>query len=379
MAEGQGLLDGLDRQIVDRQIERHLRALEVEQARATEHFAPGLFYAYRHHPIGYDVADDGLCYQALTVWALQRCLPLLPAAYQARVQQICSAVMQHYPLYRSVPGLQTYNFWQTRPRPRFFPNGHIGHRDEFFRPPDDSDDTAFVYITAPQAAEHRRWLKEEKYPKHANLSDGRRITATLKQWRDLPAYTTFFTEKMPHGYDVVVMANIMHWVFGQGFALNKHDMATLQILRETMEQGLYLSRPYQISPYYPYPANILDCIGRLVADNDNEYTAALRPFIIEGAKSLLVTKLSPVPRIKMKSLLLRLGEAVEPEAEDTLLAAQQDVDFSYFAFPLATEYGLAFAQWLAPSSLLRIRFCCPAFNIAASLEYQLLASRQPSL
>ena len=362
--------------MLDEQIEQHLSAIEAEQAAAPPEFAPGLFNAYRHHPIGYHVPDDGLCYQALTVWALQRCLPLLSAIHQARVQQICASVIQHYPLYRSVPGLQTYNFWQTRPRPRFFPNGHIGHRDEFFRPPDDSDDTAFVYITSPQSDENNRWLKEDKYPKHANLADGRRIAATLPQWRDLPAYTTFFTEKMPHGYDVVVMANVMHWVFGQGFELNRHDLATLQILRETLEQGLYLSHPYQISPYYPYPANIIDCIGRLVVDNQNEHTAAMSPLVASAAKSLLAGRLSPVQRIKLKSLLLRMGQAVEPEVGDTLETAHLDTEFSYFAFPLATEYSLAFAQWLSPSSLLRIRFCCPAFNLAASLEYCLLANRQ---
>jgi hypothetical protein len=181
---------------------------------------------------------------------------------------------------------------------------------------------------------------------------------------------------MPHGYDVVVMANVMHWVFGQGFELNRHDLATLQILRETLEQGLYLSHPYQISPYYPYPANIIDCIGRLVVDNQNEHTAAMSPLVASAAKSLLAGRLSPVQRIKLKSLLLRMGQAVEPEVGDTLETAHLDTEFSYFAFPLATEYSLAFAQWLSPSSLLRIRFCCPAFNLAASLEYCLLANRQ---
>ena len=332
----------------------------------------GFYPCRRWHPWGYSRADDNVFYQALLAFTLQRVAPALPAAQQAMLAGITEKITSRYWQFRSVPGLASYAFWQTHPVRRYWPNGHYFHRDEFFRPPDDADDTAIIYLTSPHSPEDKRWLREVKYPQHTNLRT-HRIANTVPEWRDKPAYTTFFGRDMPLGFDVCVMANVLYWVFSEGFALNEHDEASMWIIEDTLARSLWHTQPYLASTYYPYGSHILYNLVRLLADFDTHWTERLRPLArAEVAKALAQTTHSPVQRLKLEIAWMKLGGPLDlTDDEITNRATWPDADstFHFFVLGLPSEYDLKIAQWLAPRRWLHLRFTCLAYHHAVWLEW----------
>ena len=353
-------------------IEQSLSRLEAAQR------PDGFFDCYRWHPWGYRRADDNVFYQALLVFTLQRIAPRLLPDQAQRLWAICQPITDRYWQFRSVPGLASYAFWQTHPVRRFWPNGHYFHRDEFFRPPDDADDTAIIYLTRQHPCEEVRWLREVKYPSHTNDaagSDGkpRFIKTTIEAWKDKPAYTTFFGRDMPLGFDVSVLANVLYWVFKEGYVLNVHDRASMWIVEDTLRRRLWLTEPYLASPYYPFGSHILYNITRLLADHDNEWTQGLRTLaLLEVQYALTLAGHSQVQRLKLEVALMRLGTQLplaEAEVRERVSWPTIDTDFHFFVLGLPTEYDLKIAQWLAPKRWLHLRFTCPAYHEAVWLEW----------
>ena len=335
----------------------------------------GFYPCHRWHPWGYKRADDNVFYQALLAFTLQRVAPRLPAAQAQVLNEISQKITARYWQFQSVPGLASYAFWQTHPVRRFWPNGYYFHRDEFFRPPDDADDTAIIYLTSSQTQENKRWLREAKYPQHTNLN-GRRIVTTIEEWKDKPAYTTFFGRDMPLGFDVSVMANVLYWVYREGFALTEHDEACQWIIEDTLRRSLWDTNPYLASPYYPFGSHILYNITRLLADHDNAFTQRLRLLAKTEVEKALVQKThSPVQRLKLEIAWMKLG-GVLPLTEAEIYTRQTwpeaNHDFHFFVLGLPTEYDLKIAQWLAPRRWLHLRFTCPAYHHAVWLEWLVL-------
>ena len=154
--------------------------------------------------------------------------------------------------------------------------------DAFFRPPDDADDTCLIYQAIPHTLAQQRWLKEDRLPAHANLSNGSTVINGLPRWRKLPAYCIYFADRMPLNYDVAVMANIMSWVLQSGLLLNEHDEATLSIIGETVLQGYYVDTPYTISPYYGRPVQIAYVLARLLGTRQYPTFSTLGHKLLQG-------------------------------------------------------------------------------------------------
>lgn len=331
-----------------------------------EGIRPGWPASRRWSPLGYDRADDSAFYPANLAYLLQRLAPRLDAGLSHRAHALAAGITAQYGLYRSVPGLWSYAFYQTRPQKRWFPFGRVFRHDEHFRPPDDPDDTALIYLTLPHTAEQRTWLREVKLPAHAGQNAGP-VPHTRPEWRGRYAYTTFFAENMPLSFDVGVLANVMNWMLGEGAPHNRCDTDSLVLLSDTIRQELILTDAYRIAPYYAHPVGLGYTLARFLgAHPRHAFTVEHAPVLGATLRTLeSAPGLTGFERLVVQNARALLGDKPGPIP---LWTAKEAADFSLYRFPLAAEYPLWLAQYLAPKPALTVRFSSPAFSLALLLE-----------
>lgn len=345
--------------------------LKAEQSCPHPGFPEGFFYCARWHKLGYQRPDNNVFIQALSALSIQRAAQNLPdIPIRSELEAIKANISRHYWQYKSFVGLDTYGFWKLRPKRDYFPFGKRLHRDEFFRPPDDADDTVVIYLTSDQPPEAKKWLHEVKLPQHANRPS-KRVRNSFPDWQNVPAYTTFFADAMPSGFDVSVMANILYWVFTEGFALTDHDRATIRLVEDCIVSGKLQSDPYRCSPYYPSRAKMAFNLARVVGKFPEKFS--LETF--EKLRTLLKEPSKLAPSYPMEELLIRLGQLflgeykVTPTHPDLAKSVLADKRFAFFALPLAQEYDMMVAKVLSPKEYLHLKFQCLGFNAAALIEY----------
>ena len=344
--------------------------LEVFLTHPPEGIRPGWPASRRHGPLGYDRADDSAFYPANLAYLLQRLALRLPPHLAAKAQALAKGITGQYGLYRSVPGLWSYAFYQTRPRKRWFPYGRAFRHDEHFRPPDDPDDTALIYLTLPHTPEQRRWLREEKLPSHAG-QQASPVPHTRPEWRSLAAYTTFFAKNMPLSFDVGVLANIMNWVLGQNRPLTRHDEDSLRILSDTITQELILTDPYRIAPYYAHPVGLGYTLARFLAAHPAHPFCQTHAPLLEATLFKLEAGLPPtLPLTGFEGLAVQTARALlgAHPGPPPVWTAEEAAGFALYRFPIAAEYPLGLAQLLAPLRVFTVKFSSPSFALGLLLE-----------
>ena len=104
-------------------VSQGLSLIENWQQAPPEGIRQGWLGGLRWGPLNYLRADDSVYYPALMCVVLQELEQRMDMADIATSKRIRATLTAQFGLYRSVPGLDSYAFWQTRPAPRFFPFG----------------------------------------------------------------------------------------------------------------------------------------------------------------------------------------------------------------------------------------------------------------
>lgn len=341
------------------------------QSTGSAPFPEGLFPAWRtHRTLPYRVPDDSVFFTAVTVYTMHGLCGALSEASRRTVDAVAARAVATYPRYLNNEGWPMYNFWQTTPEDRFFPNGRLLSHFRHFRLPEDVDTTAYIYLTQPHSPEDAARLKDRLV---LDTNGHRRsIRSTLPRYRHLPAYTTWLAqENMPLDFDVCALANLMLMIHAYALPQNAHDAATIHFITEVIRHGDHLRHPFRVAPWYADPALILYHVARLVACTDYDGLAAIRPRLATDARRLAETAPTVFHRILCSTALLRLGE---PAALD---AYPDDLDdqlgrFHFFVGSLLTAVDHPVARWLAPWEGLRLRYHCPAHTLALLLEHEVL-------
>ncbi len=332
-----------------------------------EGIRPGWPASRRHGAFGYDRADDSAFYPANLAYLLQRLAARHPAEPFAQAwRQLASGITAQYQHYRSVPGLWSYAFYQTRPQKRWFPFGRAFSQAEHFRPPDDPDDTALIYLTLPHTPEQQAWLRHIKLPRHAGQVAGP-VPHTRPAWQGLAAYTTFFSEHMPLSFDVGVLANVMNWVLTLGGPLNRHDEDSLHILADVISQDLILTDAYRIAPYYAHAVGLGYTLARFMAAHPaHDFVVEHRPRLLATLCKLEASQgLTGFERLVVQVSQAMLGHRPGPVPA---FSVQEAADFALYRFPLGAEYRLWLAQAVAPRPWQIVRFSSPSFALGLLLE-----------
>ncbi|MCF8257512.1 MAG: hypothetical protein K9J06_08170 [Flavobacteriales bacterium] len=344
----------------------HLASL---QSTGTAIYAAGIFPSQRYQPrLGIAREDDNVFFTACIVHILQSLEGRLEDDELAISTRICTAAIAAYPLYGNKDGLDTYNFWRTRPSGHF-PNGNLMHRFEHFRIPDDIDDTALIFLTQ-HASRDRVGALREKLKGHANLAY-RQASNTLPEYRGLRAYSTFIGKQMYIDLDVCVLSNLMRLILLHfPSELSEYDRDSLYLICEVVRKGQHLTMPYRVAPQYSTTPLILYHLARLLPHLPQEY-ADIRPVVLDGLHQWHRQLKVGMEKLLLENALLNLGERPDALAglPDTL---HSDREFFYYIAGIFTAFEGNVVQRVAESPFTHLRFRSGAFNLVLMLENSVL-------
>lgn len=327
--------------------------------------ATGLFPSVRRNPaIGYRRPDTNVFYTASTVFTLRQLRPVVSPTAQRLIDRIGERAGAAYPLFRNKDGLNTYNFWPTRPS-RHFPNGHLFRHFDHFRIPDDIDDTAMVYLTTQPTPGDVHWLKD-KLAQHANGTT-RQIQTTFADYRELRAYSTWFGKNMGIDFDACALSNVLYCLYKHKLPFDQHGVDSLTYLRAVVESGRYGSEPFRCAPHYARTSLIIYHLARLMAAFDPSELVSIRPRLIADARQLLTQTTNRLEQIVLATSLLRLGERPSPVDLNNI---EQDFNgFHFFIAGLLTAYEQPWLRRWANRSITQMCWQCEAHGWALVAEY----------
>jgi len=263
-------------------VSKLILSISALQSTGDKYFAKGLFPSFRENKtFCYQRPDSNIFASASIAFILKEIKPLLSDVND--VDTILNGILQNYPLYRNKDGLDTYNFWPTKPS-RHFPNGYIMQHFIHFKLPDDIDDTALIYLTNNCKLEQVNWLKA-KLGKH---TDGDNV------------YSTWFAENMPIEHDVCALCHLIYLVFDAKTSLNSFDLATLQFLNNVIVSFDFLNKTFWFSRHYATIPLIIYHYARLLGKFEI-------PALAQAKETLLtiIPKLFELERIWLNKVLLQ--------------------------------------------------------------------------
>lgn len=334
----------------------------------------GLFPSFRHNPaVFYRRPDTNVFFTAVTVFTVQPLRSAVSSESQQLIDRMASLATTAYPLFRNKDGLNTYNFWPTRPS-QHFSNGYVFRHFEHFRIPDDIDDTAMVYLTAPPDLVDRLWLKD-KLGQHANGSQPQRIRNTYPDYRQLRAYSTWFGKHMGVDFDACALSNMLYCIYQYDLPRNEHDADSLTYLRSIVESGRYLADPFRCAPHYARTSLIVYHLSRLMAAFRIAELEPVRLRLIVDARWLMTTSQNRLECLLLATSLYRLGEATP---EINLDGIERDfATFHFFIAGLLTAYEQPWLRQFANRPLMQMRWQCEAHCWALVAEYLRVKTQGP--
>jgi hypothetical protein len=346
-------------------IETQLLELERLQSDGDSVFPKGIFPSKRCHPfLPYQRQDYNLFFTASIVHILQQLGSNFTKSESVAAERIIENALPNYSKFQNKDGLDTYNFWQTKPG-RHFPNGLFMNRFKHFQIPDDVDDTALVFLTQ-NASQERVSVLREKLKNHANLAKKRAFNP-LEKYHDLKCYSTFFGEKMYIEFDVCVLSNLMRIIL-RYFKdnLNVYDKDTLEFICSVIENDEHLSLPFYAAPNYPTTDLILYHVARLLPVLPEEYLNRIDAKVKSDIMNRMNTA-QGLNRTILESAAIKLGTSVDLHPIDEK-ATENDDSFFFFHAGMITAFENTLAQKLAGSPIFHLRYTSKALNRALQLE-----------
>lgn len=328
----------------------------------------GLFPSVRSNPIIlYRRPDTNVFFTAITVFTLQQLRSVVSVKAQQLIDHIQQRAVAAYPLFRNKDGLNTYNFWPTRPS-QHFSNGYVFRHFDHFRIPDDIDDTAMVYLTTQPSPDDLLWLKA-KLPQHANGTD-RQIRNTYADYRHLGAYSTWFGKNMGIDFDACALSNILYCIYHYDLPRDQHDADSLAYLRSVVETGRYMTEPFRCAPHYARPSMIIYHLARLITAFAQPELESIRPLLVDGAQRELARVINRLEKIVLTTALCRLGES--PPRISTTKIDEDFGRFHFFVAGLLTAYEQPWLRQFASYPITQMRWQCEAHCWALVAENQVL-------
>lgn len=322
----------------------------------------GLFLSVRENKNWlYKRPDDNVFGTASVVFLLNEIRELLPENQRDKLFSVSEKAKQVYPRYKNKDGLETYNFWKTKPSDHF-PFGHIFRHLDHFRLPDDIDDTALIYMNLGHPEEQNLWLKE-KLKWHAGPEQ---------------IYSTWFGKNMPFEQDICALCHLMYWIFSNGLPLNETDQNTLLWMKTMVVENEIIRHPFKVARHYATPPLIIYHLARLMFKYPVPVLEETRSHLIAEGKKLFETEKLLMNKVLLSTALRKLGERnkkYDISYEDLFDAdwnLKGQAGFYSFIGALLGPYDQAILKRMAGSPLTRINWKCEAHELALCLENMVL-------
>ncbi len=335
------------------------RLEEIQNQFIPEYY--GIFPSVRFHPWGYRRKDNSAYFTATLIHSLSRLSPFLTQQESEILESIRQKACSGVKPFQNKQGLERYNFWKTHPADHF-PNGKLLGRWEYFRPPDDADDSVMIYMMQNQVRKKAAWLMQH-IDSYAN---GKRnqVKNTAPEYRELGAWCTFFCLDMPLGFDACVISNILYFNRVYQFEENFEYRGSLEYLCRMIRHRDHLKRPEMVSPYYPHTSIILYHLSKLMSRFVIPELEIFRLDLSAAIQVELDKTENYSERIMLENAWMWMTQTLPP----TSSAILNKDPFYFFVLPLTLEYEGWFFQVLARKRWSHLRFQCDALEIAFDIE-----------
>lgn len=312
--------------------------------------------------------DNNVFYTSIATFTLKKLLPQLTDVNKKIIEEVVHKATAIYPNYRNKYGYPYYNFWPTHSK--IMPHTFLfQHLKQVFAQGEDSDDTVMILMGSDNNDSDCIALKKQLI-NTSNLSQ-KKIYATFKKYRNIPAYSTWLGYRMPVDFDFSVHCNILYFMYDKKLPFVKQDSATLDLLVQMVKNREYITRPIYLSPYYVKPAVLMYHLTRLMS---TFHPAVLEPYTNQIADDIyteLNKSTSMMEHILLRTSLLRLGKTAPTldlhNIKDFENSNQKQ--FVFFQARPAFSYPSPFKQIFLHWSYINYYFYCPAYYKILWLEY----------
>ena len=334
-----------------------------------KYFPEGIFEAYRSNKFWrYRRPDTNVFFTAITVFTLNNIKEKLSLESQKLVQQITDKAVKSYDLFKNKDGLNTYNFFQTNPS-QHFPHGNILHRFNYFKIPDDIDDTAIIYLTKPHTQEEAKWLKD-KLIQHSNGYQ-KTIKNTFPEYQNLKAYSTWFGKNMYIEFDACALSNIIYCLLDYGLELDEYGQDSVKYIQQIILSNQYIDQPFRVAHQYARTPLIMYHVMRLM----NKFHIPELEICREKLENDILYYLEKKDLSKMDRILLEIAGRVVCEDTDNGIVSQNPNFFNspFFIAGFLTAYENPLLYKLASSPFFHIQWTCEAHCLALLAERMVIS------
>lgn len=338
-----------------------------------KYFPEGIFESYRSNDFWrYRRPDTNIFFTAITVFTLNNIKDKLSPKSQLLVEEITQKAQKIYPLFKNKDGLNTYNFFQTNPS-QHFPHGNILQRFNYFKIPDDIDDTAFIYLTTQQPQEEANWLKD-KLIQHSNLYK-KQVKNTFSEYKNLKAYSTWFGKNMYIEFDVCAMSNMLYCLFSYNLELDEHGQDSVKYIQQTILSNQYIEQPFRVAHQYARTPLIMYHVMRLM----NKFHIPALEICREKLEKDILYYLQKEDLPLMDKIILEISlknKNVVEQFHWGLNLNDINTNYPFFIAGFLTAYENPLLYKLASSSLFHIQWTCEAHKLALIVEWMVLTSKK---
>jgi hypothetical protein len=351
---------------------RLLERIEQLQPKTDGVFNKGLFPSYRMYALNKDrqKADVNVFFTGLIMMTLRDLQPRLTPYQQKIASRIVERAAPATERFKNQKGKPAYHFWPADV-PQIFPNGgwlNLFNKSQSLPP--DMDDTAIMLLAL--AAADSTAARVHAYMQGFTNNPAHRIQNTAAQFRDLPAYSTWFGVKMPVDFDICVLSNVLYMVQRYQLPWTAADSASVQVIKGAVASGLYRTAPGYIAPHYARTPIILYHIARLMQVKPMPELDSLKAVLVATAREQLQQSNRFMDQVLLLTALKRWGVTdlpiIQHDTNAALLDLVEDESFSFFIANMASMLPDTLKKWINSTSLGTFYYYCPAYNQLLLLE-----------
>ena len=353
-----------------------LKIADLQESADRKYFPEGLFESYRENTLlHYHRPDTNVFFTAITVFTLNSVKEKLSLSSQILIEKIAEKAIATYPLFQNKDGLNTYNFFQTKPS-QHFPHGNILHKLNHFKIPDDIDDTSMVFLTKKHSQEEAIWLKN-KLIVHSNTYQ-KTILNTFQEYKNLKAYSTWFGKNMYIEFDACALSNMLYCLLAYDLKLDEHGNDSVKYIQQAILSNQYLDKPFKVAHQYARTPLIMYHVARLMGKFTIPALETCREkFVNDMLNYLKKSDLALMDRILIETSLSRFNISFE-KTNITDFSKEIFADFYFFIAGFLTAYENPVLYKMASSKLFHINWTCEAHCWALLAEWMTISSQKDS-
>lgn len=360
-------------------IPKLLQNIVNKQVLSTDFFVEGSFPGFRQHNNDEALkADNNIFYTTLIAYTLQDLKPYLTKEEAIVADTVIQRSKRAFPHYQNAKGRLSYNFWQTKNGGDFFPNERwLNSLKNKLALPDDLDDTGMILsvlnIDSTTAAKAHLLMQQFANGKYTTIKN------TYKNFRNVPAYSTWYGVKMPVDFDFGVHCNILSFINKYHLPWSYSDSATYNLLLAMIDDKLFLRQPEYISPYYGYAPVLLYHLARLMSVKYMPELESRKQELIKDAADLLHSTDNILYKTLLATCLLKWN-AITPEINLPVgieNGIANTTDFVYYTGHLFGHLNNNSIKKIAGKlNITQYKWYCAAYNDCLVLEYLILKYRR---